>query len=514
MVANWGNSSDHSYFLRRPKKMNAKLTGLLVVFLLIAGATTALASDDPTYTETWDGRGADSWNCAIEGEDDPRHDFEQTGWIHWVFSTKGRSTSADLTLGGSGSGVYYPGDPLRATVWHFYTPYYDLDGLTAVINLYGGKEGRGGGLVISDWCPGEYESLAVSKTADTAYTREHFWSIAKTVATENDHMIGDYPKIWLYIDGRGNEAATWTVDVAYEGYVDSDFNVSGAITVYNDGQLPAVITAVDDLLAGAPIAVDCGVTFPYELPVGATLTCLYSADGYVEGFNEVTVTTERDAYFADVAIVWGEPTIEINKTVNVLDMSGLFGLVDLGAVTAPNNAQFAYGKDFAWADYGADGCGSFQYDNTATIVETGQSADAALKVNVQCYVYETAYAQGDPAVPFCDYITRWGWTNPTTPGTYEWPLWAGAAQCDTEKGTLVGSVTVVYDGDDYGVSVAYNVAHPYTLEEQHVYAGYDLEPPDGFTAVGLYQNYGPFDGSQVYVIAHAVVGVPDPDFGP
>jgi hypothetical protein len=33
-------------------------------------------------------------------------------------------------------------------------------------------------------------------------------------------------------------------------------------------------------------------------------------------------------------------------------------------------------------------------------------------------------------------------------------------------------------------------------------------------APGQYYNASPFDGSEVYVIAHAVVGIPDPDFGP
>jgi hypothetical protein len=34
-------------------------------------------------------------------------------------------------------------------------------------------------------------------------------------------------------------------------------------------------------------------------------------------------------------------------------------------------------------------------------------------------------------------------------------------------------------------------------------------------APGQYYNAGPFPaGTQVYVIAHAVVGMPDPNFGP
>jgi hypothetical protein len=492
-----------------------KIGLLLIVALLLVSATTVLAND---YSKdfTWDGkRGSDSWNCTVEGEDDPRYDFQETGWIHWVFSTKGDSTDAILVLGGTGSGTYFPGEPLTASVWHFYTPYFDLEGLTATITIYGGKAGPGGGLVISDWCPGEYESLDVSKTAVTSFEREHFWKIAKKVVTENKLKLDGYPKIWLYTDGSGDETATWAVNVTYSGFKDFNFNVSGEITIFNSGQLPAVITAVDDVLAGMPIDVDCGVEFPFELAVGDTLTCTYDEDvaSKIEGFNEVTVTTERDEYFDDAEIIWGDPTTEINKTINVKDISDLFGEVELGTVTAPNGATFTYTKDFAWEDYGKYDCGSFFYSNTAMIVETGQEASATLKVNVQCYIYETAYAKGDSAVPFCDYIDRWGWTNPIEPGTYEWPLWAGAAQCDTTKGTLVGSVSVVYDASGV-VTVTYNVSVPYSLEETHVYAGYDLMPPDGFTAVGQYKNYGPFDGNQVYVIAHAVVGIPDPNFGP
>ncbi len=498
--------------------MFTRRTGLaLALVLTLALGSVALASGlgEPTYTEEWDGRGTDSEDCDKVGEG-PR---TENGWIHWIFSTKGDSTDARLTLGGTGSGEYEPGPPLQAESWHFYTPYFDLDGLTAVIELFGGEPGPGGGLVISDYCPG-LEELTVTKTAVTYFERTHEWDIDKEIETEKGYELEGFPKIWLYIDGSGDEMATWTVDVTYKGYEDHAFNVSGDITIENTGTLDAVITSVDDVLAGTPIDVDCGVTFPYTLEVGETLICTYDEDGYVEGFNEVTVTTEVDEYFADAEIIWGDPDEEFNKTVTIKDISDIFGEVTLGTVTAPNDAQFTYTKDFAWEDYGADDCGSFTYDNTATIVETEQSASATLKVNVQCFIYETAYAKGDDAVCFIPYFNNWGWTNPIEPGEYTWDLWAGAAQCDTDKGTLVGSVTVVYNDDGY-VTVEYDMDAAYVLDETHVYAGYDMFPQVqrgprtvDTVAPGQYYNDSPFDGSQVYVIAHAVVGMPDPDFGP
>lgn len=370
------------------------------------------------------------------------------------------------------------------------------------------------------------EQLTVTKTAVTSYTRTHKWSICKSVETENGCTHEGSPKIWLYIDGSGDEKAIWTVNVAYGGYDDSDYNVAGVITIKNTGKVDAVITSIEDLLGGTPVTVYCdgdAVTEPcsYNLPAGDTLTCTYTygADDRFTGCNIVTVTTEKNTYSASVPIVWGEPTYEVNKEVTIKDISDLFGERILGMVTAPDcgslTKTFTYCKHFAWTGYGKDNCGDFTYDNIASIVETGQFADATLNVNVQCYLYETAYAKGDPAVCFIPTFNNWGWTNPIVPDEYNWPLWAGAGQCDTSKGTLVGTVDVVY-GTDGNVNVDYNVDSPNSLEETHVYAGYNMFPlrkGKQTVAPGQYTNEGPFDG-KVYVIAHAVVGIPDPNFGP
>lgn len=374
------------------------------------------------------------------------------------------------------------------------------------------------------WDAGMYklvEELTVSKTAETSYIRTHNWDIDKFVTTENGYMEDGVPKIWLYTDGAGDEQATWTVDVTYGGSVDSDFDVSGVITIENTGDLPATITSIEDVLGetGIPVTVS-GIELPYTLPAGETLELSYSkaVDSMIDGSNDVTVTTERDNYEASAEIIWSEtPTTENYKTINVEDISDLFGEQTLGTVTAPDNAQFTYSKDFAWADYGKDAGGDYVYNNEATIVETEQSDVATLKVNVQSYMYETAYAKGEGAECFIPTFTNWGWTNLISPGTYEMDLWAGAAQCDTSKGTNVGTVTVVYGSDGY-VTVTYNVGAPYLLEETHVYAGYDMFPTDKkgkpTVAPGAYSNGSPFNGDPVYVIAHSVVGIPDPNFGP
>lgn len=363
----------------------------------------------------WNGiQGLDSEKCEYVG-DGPRTD---AGWLHFVLTGNNQDvTAAVLVLGGTGSGNYMPRETLPTNgSLQFFTPFFELDGLTSRVYYEGIAPGQ---LVISDYCPGTGRSLAVSKTVETSFTRTHEWDIDKFVETENGYELDDFTKIWLFIDGDGDEKATWTVDVTYEGYEDSDWNVSGTITIENIGTSAKTITSVVDVLGGTTIDVDCGVMFPYSLAMGATLTCTYDEDAYFEGDNVVTVRVEGedDPYTATEPIVWGAPAIELYATVNIKDISDLFGDVDLGTVTAPYGDTFTYHKDFAWLDFGAAKCGGFTYDNTASIVETGQDADATLKVNVQCFIYDSAWAKGDPNDPFCDNgFSNWGWTNEIDPG--------------------------------------------------------------------------------------------------
>lgn len=128
---------------------------------------------------------------------------------------------------------------------------------------------------LSHVCPSAgYEALTVSKTVRTSYTRTHAWSLEKMVSPLD---------LYLYIPGQGASmpstgVAVWTIDVNYEGYADSDWHISGQINITNTGTLDAVITGVNDVLAGIPIAVDCSVAFPYLLAQGETLTCIYDVD--------------------------------------------------------------------------------------------------------------------------------------------------------------------------------------------------------------------------------------------
>lgn len=461
----------------------------------------------------------------------------QEGWWGWHFIMPGNNNFTSLSVTFQNAGTFtadpFPGsvfvaspDNSHAYIW---TPTDDVllagsatsDGENTFFNLshvcYGDE--------------GDRRSVEVTKTAFTEFTRTHNWDIDKYVSTENEYEHEGFPKVWLYTDGRGDETATWTVDVTYEGYTDSDWAVYGEIFIKNvssDMSSKTITSIVDDLGAAGyeDVAVDCGLlTLPHTLLYDETLTCSYRVEAYpaASGTNTVTVGVDEDPlspYTATEDWAFGDPTTVVNETVNVKDISDLFGEVALGTVTAPNGAQFTYTKDFAWEDFGAEGCGDFTYDNTATIVETGQDADATLKVNVQCYVWQSAWAQGTgegvTAAPFCDNgFNNWGWSNLIgQPYEGSWPLYAGAGQCNVTKGTLVGYLDVSYNG---GFSAVFSPAPGVLFEGGAVYAGAGMFPllknGNPTTGPGSYTVAATLAGN-IYVIGHVNAGIPDPNFGP
>jgi hypothetical protein len=90
---------------------------------------------------------------------------------------------------------------------------------------------------------------------------------------------------------------------------------------------------------------------------------------------------------------------------------------------------------------------------------------------------ETAFAYGNDNAncfseydEFLDNAERWGWTNGAlVAGTYEFPLYAGAGQCDLSKGTECGTLTIVYNGST--AVVTYTTDGSHSLVETHLYVG-------------------------------------------
>ncbi len=121
---------------------------------------------------------------------------------------------------------------------------------------------------------------------------------------------------------------------------------------------------------------------------------------------------------------------------------------------------------------------------------------------------QTAFAKSEENHCFLeDGFSRWGWyLGPIAPGDYEYPVYSGAGQCSTEKGTFVGTAIVSYD--DTGVSVDFEMENGYSVDDLHIYAGTTPYPTakNGKITVAPGQYYIEEGLSgDIYVIVHAEV---------
>ncbi len=218
--------------------------------------------------------------------------------------------------------------------------------------------------------------LDASKTATTEYTRTFDWSIDKSCngpasLTLSEGQVYSYP-------------FSWTASVA--GYTDSDFKVTGTITIANNTPSAATITGISDLLSGGETGnVDCGISFPYVLGSGATLNCTYSANlaAPYSGTNTVTVTTstplvEGDEATADFA--FGNPTNLVDECVTVSD--------DCNAPTQVCSDAAPFTKQYTCQIGPYDVCGEYTYTNTASFTTNDQgvtgSDNCTVSVDVPC----------------------------------------------------------------------------------------------------------------------------------
>lgn len=140
---------------------------------------------------------------------------------------------------------------------------------------------------------------------------------------------------------------------------------------------------------------------------------------------------------------------------------------------------------------------------------------------------ETAFAYGgDYATCFLSMdfdgngkgdFKSWGWSNgPLGAGSYNFDIWAGAAKCNLNKGELVGTLTIDYDGST--ATVTYMMDAGWTMGLAQLYVGSEPLPRDGkgdyTVAPGQYPYIHYVDGAthtftvpglsgDIYVVAHA-----------
>jgi hypothetical protein len=371
---------------RHLKPLHGVVAVVTVMVLVLGSASFAFAFDSggtPAATGpdtiAWTGHGAADGvlnTTTCEAGNPTPDDPANTPYLHWILTTDGGSASGAppaevpvLKLGGTGNGTY-DADKASGSAFHFITPYFTPDGdLTANADFNVDKTGNGAwNLNISHGCSG-LKPLEASKTAEASYTRTYGWTITK----DADPM-----------EHSGDAGATFQskYDVVVDQTItDSDFAVVGEITVSNPAGNPSASFSVSDSVDGTPASVSC---LANTLAGGASTTCSYSValSSATNGANTATIdsTTPGIDTTASAPYTFGEPNIDGSPTVNVTDTNG--ALPDGGL--ASDDHTFEYLKHFACptdAALYADGKYSFDVPNRATISETGDYADANVKVN-------------------------------------------------------------------------------------------------------------------------------------
>ncbi|MBY5163313.1 hypothetical protein [Salsipaludibacter albus] len=222
--------------------------------------------------------------------------------------------------------------------------------------------------------------VVVTKTAVTSFTRTWDWDVTKE-ADQTSVMISDNQS---FVVG-------YTVTASTTGSVDSDWAVSGVISIANPHPTAAAsVTGVTDMVSGlGAVAVDCGGPFPIAVAAGATLECTYSTPlpDASSRTNTATATTTGavgGGQGSAPVTFSATPTTEVDECVDVTDTNvGILGTVC--ADGAPE--AFVYTLSFGTA---ADNdvvvaCGDTSHDNTATVTtnDTGTEHDDTVTVDVE-----------------------------------------------------------------------------------------------------------------------------------
>jgi len=214
--------------------------------------------------------------------------------------------------------------------------------------------------------------LTVKKDATPSFSRRYNWSIGKVVNK-------------TILDPGGT--ANYTVTAAETGFADSGWQVNGTITVHNPNNWESVtLTGVTDATDNGGTCTLTGGTTPTITPgsdATLTYTCTYSsAPSPASGTNTATASWDKSAAFTpdgsasgNASFAFTTPTATVNKTITVTDsMAGALGTATATDTTPYTTKSFTYSKTFTPP---ASGC--VTVNNTATIVETGQTASASVK---------------------------------------------------------------------------------------------------------------------------------------
>jgi hypothetical protein len=221
--------------------------------------------------------------------------------------------------------------------------------------------------------------LTVTKTATPSFTRTYTWSITKSASPTLIEQIGG-----------GTANVTFTVNAGEVGFTDSAWQVNGTITVANPNNWESVtLTGVTDAIDnGGTCTVGSGsLVILASSSATYSYSCTYSAAPSPASFTNTATgswsasaaSTPDGSASGKATGSFGSPTTTINKTITITD-AFLGTTTTLGTCTASDSTPYASCTftDVRTVTVPTNNC--VTDTNTATISQTGQSANASVEL--------------------------------------------------------------------------------------------------------------------------------------
>ncbi len=218
-----------------------------------------------------------------------------------------------------------------------------------------------------------HAQLQVSKTATTTFSRDFDWTILKSVDQDT-----------LTLAPGEQHTVNYTVAVTKDSGTDSDWAVSGTITVSNpDPKNAADGVSVTDSISGygGTVPVTCPST---TIAAGATMDCTYGPVSLPDATSRVNTATANTTTAAIAGgsgtadVTFGSPTTVLDNCVDISDtIAGSLG-------NTCDSHTYNYSSNII-----ADNlqCGNNTINNTASLVSDDgntKTSSAAVHVTVPC----------------------------------------------------------------------------------------------------------------------------------
>ena len=191
--------------------------------------------------------------------------------------------------------------------------------------------------------------LTVTKTASPSFTRTFAWTAQKSV-----------DQLRQTVAPGASATFNYKVDVSKGAGVDSDWVVTGAITISNANDWDVAADLADSAPGGSCVLAQTSVTVPANDSVAVGYSCSFATGA--SGTNTATASWDSSAAqtptgtaSATADYAFAQPSKLVNDSVQVYDNGDLLGPTD-------HSTQFSYPKSFPGT---AGTCTT--HDNTATI---------------------------------------------------------------------------------------------------------------------------------------------------